>query len=58
LDIKDQQQSPRSNWRATRSISSSAARLCAATSIQRGPTRRLDDLPGDPADDPICQFSH
>jgi hypothetical protein len=41
-----------------RSTSSSAARLRAAPSIQLGPTRRLDDLLGDLADDPICLFWH
>jgi hypothetical protein len=58
LDIEDRQQSPRSNWRAMRSTSSSAARLCAAPSIPLGPKRRLDDLLGDLADDPICLFWH
>ena len=47
LDIEDQQRSPRSDWKAMRSTSSSAARRGAATSIQLGPTRRLDDLLGD-----------
>jgi hypothetical protein len=41
-----------------RSTTSSPARRGAATSIQLGPTRRLDDLLGDLADDPIRLFWH